>query len=328
MKPYLKQKRTLALGLSGALAVVSLSAGAASFTYTNDDLLLAFRVSGSPDLVVDIGQVSVYEAVASGATIPVTTSPTTVSNLLKIAYSSLDNLNWSVSGSQHTPGTFPLQTIWVTSPRSDVAVQATPWYRNGQFVQGNPASQISAIGVNAATYSSIKPASSSNTITGVVIPANNINAYTPLIKDPYNSSESNLGGKFGGNIENTTPYDFDSGEPLSVSDLYELQPGGGAGTYVGYFSFNNDGTVTFTAASSAPANPQITSVIRAGNVTTVSFTTQSSHTYNLISTNLAGLTSPKSSWPATGASIAGTGAVLSLSDTNSASAKFYAIQTQ
>jgi hypothetical protein len=165
-----------------------------------------------------------------------------------------------------------------------------------------------------------------------VIPNSNANAYTPLIEDPYNHSAGDLGGNFQGNVENTTPFDFDSGEPLSISDLYELEPvafhTSAPGTWVGYFSFTPDGNVTFTAATVTPPAPTITAVARNGNITTVSFTTAANYTYGLLATNLAGLNAPRSSWGATGGTITGTGSVLSLQDTNSSTASVYVVTAQ
>jgi len=318
--------RVLALA-AGSIALPALSVRAASFTYTPGDLILGFRESGQPDLVVDIGQPTIYDAVPAGTTVTVTNLSTVLNN----AYTSLDSLNWSVTGAWRTSATnYPLETIWASSARSAVGTQTASWTSEDQFAQGGPASQIAAIGVNAATYSSAEPANATNNnATVVVIPNSNPNAYTPLIEDPFNQSTGDLGGTFQGNVENTTPFDFDSGEPLSVSDLYELQPvpyrGSAAGKWTGYFSFTPDGKVTFTAATLGPPAPTITSVVRNGNITTVSFTTSASHTYSLLTTNLAGLRTPRSTWIATGGTITGNGSVLSLQDTNSTAASFYVV---
>jgi hypothetical protein len=258
---------------------------------------------------------------------------TNLSTVLGITYPSVDGLSWSVTGAWRTSATnYPLETIWASSGRSAAGTQTSPWFTQDQFAQGGPAGQIEAIGVNSATYSSAEPANATNNnATVVAIPNSSPEAYTPLIEDPINHSDGDLGGTFqgNGNVENTTPFDFDSGEPLSVSDLYELQPypvrGSAAGKWTGYFSFTPDGKVTFTAATVGPPAPAITSVVRNGNITTVSFTTSASYTYSLRATNLAGLTAPRSTWNATGATITGNGSVLSLQDTNSTAASFYVI---
>jgi hypothetical protein len=305
--------RTLVL-TAGGLVSLAAPARAASFTYNPGDLTLGFRETGSPDLVVDIGSPVLYDAVPAGTTIAVTN----LSTALNYAYSSVDGVNWAVTGAWRTGATnYPLETLWATAARSDVGTQSPAWSSSDEYAQANPASQIASIGYNAAAYSSIQPANPTNNIA------------TPLIEDPDNKFDGDLGGLFQGNVENTTPFDFDSGEPLSISDLYELQPaplnGSGAGKWVGYFSFTPDGNVTFTAATVGPPAPTITSVVRNGNITTVSFTTSANHTYGLLVTGLSGLQTPRSTWVATGASITGTGSVLSLQDTNSTSASFYVV---
>jgi len=312
---------------AGGLASLAAPARAASFSYSPGDLILGFRESGSPDLVVDIGSPIIYDAVPAGSTIAVTN----LSTPLGYAYSSVDGLNWAVIGAWRTGATnYPLETLWASAARSDVGTQSAVWASSDAYAQANPASQIASIGYNAAAYSSIEPANgTNNTSRLVVIPNSNPNAYTPLIEDPDNKAYGDLGGLFQGNVENTTPFDFDSGEPLSISDLYELQPaplrGGAAGKWVGYFSFTPDGSVTFTAATVGPPAPRITSVVRNGNITTVSFTTSANYTYGLLVTGLSGLQTSRSTWLATGGSVTGTGSVLSLQDTNSTSASFYVV---
>jgi hypothetical protein len=315
--------RVLALAAAGITAVTNL-ADAASFNYTPADLILGFRLSGRPDAVIDIGQASIYDAVPAGQTIPVTNLPTGLTTLLNTAFSSLDGVSWSVTGTERAAGTYPLQTIWATAARANTNVQSTPWPRQGQFAQGGPASQIAAIGANAATYSSAHPGSASNTVSGLLIPFTDGNSYTKAIQDPNNPSNGDIGGYFYGNVENTTPFDFVEGpDGPSVSDLYELQPGSGPGTYVGYFSFTPDGNVTFTAATVGPFRPTITSIKRSGNVTTISFTSQNSFIYGLVSS--AVLTAQLSTWTATGGTASGTGSVLSLQATNASAALYYAV---
>ena len=62
------------------------------------------------------------------------------------------------------------------------------------------------------------------------------------------------------------------------------------GRYLGFFEFKPDGTLTFNTTAPLPAQPSITSVVRNGDVTTVSFTTVSGLTYRLRHTDTAGLT--------------------------------------
>src|SRR5262249_2317943 len=138
-----------------------------------------------------------------------------------------------------------------------------------------------------------------------------------------------------GNAENLTASDFDSDSAnVARSDLYELIPGttaGGtyntAGRYLGYFEFTPDGLLTFNVPAAGVPQPVITGITRSGNVTTVSFTTVSGATYRLRAAAAAGFITSVSTWSA-GSSIPGTGAVLSLTDTNSDNVRFFAVDAQ
>ena len=235
---------------------------------------------------MNIGQGTIYDAVAAGQSL-------VVGNLsasqLNTAFPDLDGINWSITGAVRALGdpNYAAQTIWATAARTDVNVQSVPWLRRNQYGQGGSASQFAAVGNNAATYSSVQPASPNNTTTGVVIPLDDPSAYTALVENQDNPNASDFNGGFQGSVENTTPLDFTSLEPLSRSDLYELIPGttaGGTvntpGKWVGYFDLTPDGTLTFTAATTAPPRPTITGVQRSGNVATVTFTTANSVTSN------------------------------------------------
>jgi hypothetical protein len=59
-------------------------------------------------------------------------------------------------------------------------------------------------------------------------------------------ANGDFAGTFQGNIENTTPAGFlTNGAPVR-SDFYQLKPGSGSGTYLGYFQLGNNGSMTFT----------------------------------------------------------------------------------
>ena len=233
---------------------------------------------------------------------------------------------WSVAAANRLLGqdpNYPAQTLWVTRPRIDAGTQTTPWLRKSSSLQGNAASQIDAVGANAATASSTLPGGANNTATGVVIPVgNNPNIGTPI------GTAGNYVGNFQGKVESLTAADFD-GDTNNVSraDLYELLPGSGnpPGRYLGYFELKPSGVLTFNTLVPPLSPPAITSVARNGNVTTVSFTTSVGATHRLRSSNT--LATPVSSW-AIGASLTGTGSVQSLTDTNTADIRFFSVDAQ
>ncbi len=134
-------------------------------------------------------------------------------------------------------------------------------------------------------------------------------------------------------MENLTADDFD-GAPANVSrsDLFELLPGNTAagtvntaGRYLGYFELKPDGTLTFNTGSLAIPVPEIATVTRDGDVTTVSFATVTGANYTLRATDAAGLGSPVTTWAA-GPTHTGNGSVQSLQDTSTAAVRFSAVE--
>ena len=273
MKRNYKFLHSVALAATG-LALLTAAVQAQSFTYATGDLTLAFRQSGKPDVVLDIGPASTYESVSPGNTITVTNSPA-LSSLLGTAYTSLNGLRWSVLGAQRSAGnpSHPIQTIWATVPRTNTAVSlhSAAWTRQTTSSQGSVASVIAAIGGNAAIFSAANPPDAvTNTATSIIIPNSSAYAYTPEVSNPANINASDIHGSFQGNVENGTPTDFTSAEPLSRSDLYQLIPSasfatrGTPGKLLGHFDFTPDGTLTFTAlaqpdVSISPADTTVTS---------------------------------------------------------------------
>ena len=331
MKPPRTVGRSPAwLPSAAGLALFTTALSAAPFVYSPGDLILAVRQSNNPsDLVVNLGKAKDYSALTPGTSFVVTNLSTAQ---LAAAFPSVNELKWSIAGSSRPPGVdgFPLQTLWLTSPRNDPATASLAWLRKGQFVQGNVASQIDALGVNTAAYSSTQAAGGNNTVVGVVIPSTGNYALLPIIGDA-----GNFAGTFQGSAEGVTPVDFDA-DPNHVvrSDLYELVPGTTAagtldvsGRFLGYFELKPDGTLSFRAGTPAPAAPSILSVARVGTVTTVTFATTTGVSYRLRATGLAGLLSPVAAWTP-GASTPGNGAVQSLQDTSSDEVRFFAVEAQ
>ena len=85
--------------------------------------------------------------------------------------------------------------------------------------------------------------------------------------------------------------------------------------------------MTYTAGPSASVvvQPQIVSITRVGNTTSVSFTTGSSGTYTLRATS--DLTVPRASWTVV-SSVAGNGLTNSIPEINTSTARFYTISAQ
>jgi len=262
----------LKLALSLILIVPEL-AHAQYFSAAKGDLMLGFRktgsVQGSYELVVNAGNITNLLAQAPGTVLPINNYS---ASQLTDAFPNYNNLQWSVSatfdnGFGASWNGFAYYTIWYTLPRSTASVQTTPPARvSGSGAQSHPRQGILSIGNNAATLSSqiLVTTNADNNTLLVREPVGNANDYSIQIEE---SSGNPVPGDFNGylaagNAENTTPASFTS---AVVSDLYQGVPTGstdpytgttsGNAYYVGYFTLNPNGTMTFTRASTSVAAP-------------------------------------------------------------------------
>ncbi len=313
------------------------------FQYTSHgDLLAGFRKpgAGNYELVVNIGNITNLLALSPGSTLALTAySPAQLSD----SFSSFGGLQWSVSATVvGAPGStwdgFGRSTIWYTLPRQAADVPTSAPVRLSSHNQASISSLIDSIGNNAFLISlGMGATNTDNNSTLVREPAGGTRSLSTFVGDLLNPSVGDFYGEMDTPVENTTPSDFTT--PV-VSDLYESVPGGyadpesgttsGAAYYVGSFTLNPDGTMSFTRASSSspatPPAPSITSVVRSGDTSTIYFTTASgSFTYTLYYTSSAGLSAPVSQWAASPLSLAGDGSVDHLSDTTTNMDRFYRI---
>jgi hypothetical protein len=337
------------LVLAAAVLGGVIQAGMAQpFAYTNNDLCLGFRKTGTNqenyEAVVNIGKAATYLNLALGTTITVPNF--TASQLTPDSFSSLNTLNWSVFGYSQTnrynllPG-YVNNTLWLTVPRANSSVQADAPYRLDYGSQNNAATAINSIGGNARYLSSLTASNQDNTATFVREPIGNpsdLSAYMGAVGD---STASTLNDTWiQNNLENMTPVSFSA--PV-VSDLYEVRPtadalghpvtdphtlqASGPAYYVGYFTFSPSGTMTFTrAAASAPPPPApVLSVSRSGTTSTIAFGTTNGAIYTLYFTNAAGLSAPGSTWPSSPTTVTGDGTTKTLSDTTADPNRFYRV---
>jgi len=301
------------LSIAGSCALFQ--SAQAQFTNKTDDLMLVFRKItkgdlGSVDFEVDIGQASKYYGAAQGVTIPITAYTTTqLGAVFPDAIYGTGYLTWSVSGCVPETGDNgasgkPSRTLWLTDPRPDPGTPpAVIWSRASIYQQGPTALGITTILDNALAWGGSVPSDSvTNTPTAVAITTG-----TAYCADGTLTAVGNF-GTFQGDVENTTPELFpDFGTP-SRSDFYELQPGSGHGTYLGYFQLGTDGSMTFnTLQTYSPPNLSI-SADGAGNVD-ISFLSAMGGTYTLYYTGDTGLATPVSTWSTAGSTITGDGTV-------------------
>ena len=266
MNKLFNWRRNLKLVLFTLLILPEVVGAQQYFSVGNGDLVAGFRKtnpSGSYEMVSYLGNITNFLAIPAGNSISITNyAPFQLSN----SFSSFGLLEWSVfagdNGNNGAPNSYwagyALDTVWYTLPRSGVGTQTTPPTRYGD--QSGIQSEIASIGGGAYTVSSGEALNATNNTAYVVRePAG---TYSQFMADPFYPSIGDFGGNLPSTVENTTPSTFTS---AVVSDLYQSVTGGyndpntstttGNAYYVGYFTLNPNGTMTFTRASTGAAAP-------------------------------------------------------------------------
>lgn len=313
-------------------------ASAQYFTYANGDLVAGFRKAsgGSYELVVNVGNVSNFLAQPIGTVIPVANL---TSNQLGDAFGNITTaqLQWSVSAAIYGSGFqmwdgFHATTIWFTLPRSNPGTPTSPPLRQNDSTQSQVQQAILTIEHGANVIgSALGTTGQDNNASLVREPVNyggGYNNYSYYMQDPNTPSTGDYNGNLSYNVENAAPKPFSA---ALVSDLYQSvstqYTNSGPADYIGYFTLNTNGIMTFTRAATVtqPPVPQITSVTRMNGTTTVYFTTGNGPTYALLYTNSAGLGSPVANWPSLPATRTGDGNTDYLSDATTDTNRFYRI---
>lgn len=300
----------------------------------NDELVLGFRKTGSHqanhEVVVDAGPAANYTSLAAGQSLTV---PNFSDAQLLNAFPDLTFLNWSVLGVSSTANGYPAHTLWITSPRIN-GVQTTAPQRQTKSAQQTTGTQITSIFYGGMQLSANSSSNSlSNTQYLIQEPINNDADLTTYISDAVSGTNSDLQGTWIQNVENITPSSFTTS---IISDFYEVRPTGvtdphtgqtsGSAYYLGYFTLNANGTMTFTRASAYVAPPAThLSLTRSGTTTKISFPTTNGATYTLFYTNTSGLTKPTSTWPKLAGTVTGNGQTNSFTDTTSDSNRVYRV---
>ena len=271
-----KHTGRLACLLTASLVALVTTANALPFVYQYGDLALGFRktgtYTGNYECVADIGPGINYVNLPAGATTNITGY--TATQIVPNSFPNFTNLSWSVCGyvvsKNYFPG-YPANTIWAAVPRSVTGVPGSPPNRLSAKPQGYTSLQIEGIFLGAAQLSSQLSAGQDNTATFVQEPysiANNQN-YGYYMADPGIPSYADLGGTgpedTNGNLINL---EFTTVAPFAtaaIADLYEIRPianvdpntgqSSGLAYNVGYFTFNPNGSMTFTRATSGVTAP-------------------------------------------------------------------------
>jgi hypothetical protein len=325
-------------------AALLLAPRAQALTYSAQQLncMLCFRQYGAAnpyDLEVDLGPVAGFYAVPIGNTINITNySVAQLANAMGVG--TYDNVEFSVCAGDYAADgldstNYARGTMWITFARSDLNTPSSPFARSSPQSLTSACGVINNLGGQASAYSGIINADPLvNTTTAVAILPSDSHSCEKYIGP---GSNSKLNNKFTQQIGQYAPSPFDT---AIRSDFYVDYPTGspdplnhnattGNVSLLGYFTFNPDGTTTFTrqAATVAPPPQPTLAITQTNGVVAISFPSSSGATYTLLHTDATGLaTLPRASWTAAPGPIVGDGTVKQFTDGAPSSAtRFYSI---
>ena len=162
--------------------------------------------------------------------------------------------------------TFPIETDWLTRPRQDLNTQSDPWPRRSRFTQANSNAKIDAIAgsadVGAVSYGNQAPSGPTNTPTAVIIP----DGLAPYAYSVFIGAGGNYAGTLPGVAETATGPTFTTDGLPVRADFYQLLPGTGDGTCLGYFELNPNGVMTYHSGPSLSQTGSLTVTINPAEV--------------------------------------------------------------
>lgn len=324
-------KKLLNLGAI-ALFLAGLSAYAQTInnTYADGDLIVDFsKVGATYDVEVDLGNLASLTNAARVAGGTVQISAYDPASQVVGIFGDVNSLSFSVFGIQNNAsGSISANTSYLSDQQAGANPNTAPNDLTGSRQNVLKSTELGILGLDGFggyQINGLLPWSAANasdpvynSATVVIIPTASASSYTSLAGS-FNGAPS-------GFPANTTSATFSTGGKSTISDLFEFDPVGSShkAVYVGYFTFNPDGTLNFSLPS--PPSTTITSVSAGAETVSVKFNTVTGVNYNLIySTNLS---LSRSSWTVIPGSVAGTGATGTLTDTTATNAaRFYSVKS-
>ena len=295
-------------GLFLSLCAAGVVHTASAFTYFDSDLLLVFRKDGFNDVEFNLGSVSNYLGKAVGTKLTVSNWDT---NLVRATYNnSLASVKFLLVAA--TSATDSSRRIWSTSAQLN---PATPPTDLSGSRWGQLRSKLSFVGTEATNITAGSASQS------YVVASSDLSSYTYIVSDGGQVDAATIAGLEPFPVETENPATLLFYE-LKISNL-SVKP---AAALIGSFSLESSGALTFTAGplSSPLPQPRITSITRAGSVSTISFTTTNNASYRLRYTaDLA-----TGAWTTLPTVVAGDGANKTLTDNTSGPQRFYTVEAQ
>lgn len=229
-------KKNLLASVLIVAALGELAAQAQTFTYTPGDLLAAFRQTGKPDLIVDLGSISNYQ-------VPYQNSSFTLGTDLTSAFGSTSGIYWSVFTFDGNGTYAPVNSLFMSAPRGNTSIQSAPLVTGTSSAQNLVTGQLGAIAdALSSTYGTII----ANQVIQLPAALGAANGGDPASYTTALGSGLDFNGTFGQSFENL------SSSSATVSDLYQLNPtlphNSANGALLGNFTLSADGTtLSFTA---------------------------------------------------------------------------------
>ena len=313
------------------LAVLAVAAPSLTraWTYNDGDVLLIFRESALPgtypspnnDVEFDLGSITNFLGKTNGYTTTVT--GWTLSDVTAVYGSDLTGVSVVLIAATSPTNASPTAYFSAALPQSFWLNGVEPYntaYNVSPSVWQGFWTKINSIGTRPGLY---LPASQ-QTASYSFAPSSILSYDRIVSSDNYVAAgaqsliNTDWLPQFGGfapfTVEGVAPGSF--GFLAVPSSTAAVKP---RDTYIGTFTIDNLGNLTFTAG---PPTPVVTGIARSGNTSTVSFSTGLSGNYSLVYTNKLG---GSTNWPAVGGSLVGDGNTNSLTYTSADTAGYYRV---
>ena len=245
--------------MSSLLLVLACSATAAraqsTVVATASDLILGFHATNpgngagtDKNLEIDLGNVGQFYNLAANTTVTLGNLRADLESVYDVVWNARDDLSWGLAGTTGSATgttiggvTIAAKTLWAGKTETTAGVQATAWNRGSTFAQQGTANTIAAL-YTGATGSLNGKTSTTNSATSTVLDNSTSGSWS--------KQEGTTAAAFGGfnpasSFDASTDFLSIVGS-FAVIDLFELQPGSGAGVYKGSFALSNDGVLQFS----------------------------------------------------------------------------------
>jgi hypothetical protein len=314
--------------LSLALFALLPALSARAWTYNDGDVLLIFRESTpgvypsqNNDVEFDIGSVTNFLGKTNGYTKTVT--GWTLSNVTSIYGSDLTGVSVILVAATSPTNASPTAYFSAALPQSYWLNGVEPYhtaYNVSPSVWQGFWAKINSIGTRPALYLPVSQQTASYSFApSSILSYDRIVASDDYVKaGAQNTINADWLPQFGGfapfTVEGVAPGSFGFlAVPSSTALVKPLD------TYIGTFTIDNLGNLTFTAG---PLTPVVTGITRSGGTSTVNFSTGLSSSYSLVYTNKLG---GSTNWTAVGSSLVGDGNTNSLTYTSADRVGFFRV---